>query len=118
MYAGKNTQLFQADANYGAVGATINMIVQADNTALFGDILVIRLLPALPSAWGTGSVRNARVRGGVGVNISWKDSKITAASLNFDKATGWRKKIQVVGPKGKVLKAAFVAPTKGSLRVV
>ena len=41
----------------------------------------IHLLPALPKAWPTGSVRGPCARGGFEVDIAWNDGRLTEATL-------------------------------------
>ena len=44
----------------------------------------ISLLPALPRAWHTGSIRGLRARGGVEVDLSWANGRATAVELRPD----------------------------------
>ncbi|MBE1590262.1 glycoside hydrolase family 95-like protein [Nonomuraea angiospora] len=42
----------------------------------------IHVLPALPSAWPTGSVRGLRARGDVTVDVSWRDGAAERITLH------------------------------------
>jgi len=41
----------------------------------------IELLPALPTAWRTGAVQGLRARGGYGLDLAWRDSRLADATL-------------------------------------
>ncbi|TDD42055.1 glycoside hydrolase family 95 protein [Nonomuraea terrae] len=57
---------FQIDGNFGASAGISEMLVQSQHHE-------IHVLPALPSAWPTGSVSGLRARGDVTVDVSWHD---------------------------------------------
>ncbi|EJD07952.1 glycoside hydrolase family 95 protein [Fomitiporia mediterranea MF3/22] len=77
--------VFQIDANFGYTAAAMNALLQAPDVASLDIPLTVTILPALPSAWSTGSILGARVRGGIMLDMSWEDMKPTKVVLTVDK---------------------------------
>lgn len=74
---------FQIDGNFGVTAGIAEMLMQSEMAADhdLNAPFCITLLPALPDAWISGSVSGLKARGGYTVDITWKDGKLSSATI-------------------------------------
>jgi len=82
---------FQIDGNFGGAAGIVEMLLQShepearnskSETRSKPEIRTVELLPALPKAWPSGSVKGLRARGGFEVDMTWNNGTLQNAVLH------------------------------------
>jgi alpha-L-fucosidase 2 len=111
----KDNSPFQLDGNLGGPTAMVEMLLQSHAsggnaesprmTGVESTVNIIRLLPALPKAWTNGSFRGLRARGGLEIDLEWKNGKATEGTLRAHLDLTHH----IIAPRGQ--RIASVSPT-------
>ena len=72
---------FQIDGNFGGSAGLMEMLLQSHEVKADGT-RIIKVLPAIPDVWQSGHFKGLKARGGITVECSWKDGKITDLKID------------------------------------
>jgi len=79
---------FQIDGNLGCCAAMAELLLQSHERTADGKT-VLRLLPALPSAWPDGEAKGLRARGGYTVDLSWRNGRLVDRRITGGNPDGY-----------------------------
>ncbi len=76
---------FQIDGNFGATAAMAEMLLQS-------TMQRVVLLPALPKAWESGSMKGIRMKGNAEADIDWEQGQLKQCVIRAEAA--WNSKVR------------------------
>lgn len=115
----KENSPYQIDGNLGGPSGFIEMLLQShgetpltlpENITQYSNRTgapIIRLLPALPKAWPSGSFRGLRARRGVEIDLRWDGGRATEATLRVSR-TGTH---FILPPPGQTVRNMYIGAT-------
>jgi alpha-L-fucosidase 2 len=84
---------FQIDGNFGGAAGILEMLVQSQSG-------MVDVLPAVPSVWTSGTLKGVRVRGGMEIDLDWRDGRPQLVLVRSDRDQSvdirWRQQVQRV----------------------
>jgi alpha-L-fucosidase 2 len=101
---------FFVESTVLSAGYVTEMVLQSQHGEL-------HLLPALPSAWSTGSIRGIRARGACTVDLDWENGRLLKAGLLSDLGGTYSLRYRGKTKKLKLEPGAYLA-LDGSLKPV
>jgi alpha-L-fucosidase 2 len=75
---------FQIDGNFGATAGIAEALIQSHELDKEG-IRIVRIIPALPTTWTSGSLKGIKARGGLTFGFVWRDSRVVEVNVKASK---------------------------------
>ncbi|KAF5241445.1 hypothetical protein FAUST_3875 [Fusarium austroamericanum] len=106
---------FQIDGNFGGCAGVTECLIQSNlrPDELSSQVVMIYLLPSLPSSWSNGKLSNIRVMGGWLVSLEWREGQLKEPLL-LESTVNHAPNALVVFPNGK---RVSVIKSKGQQKV-